>query len=261
MIVSTSAKTPNASSWSGHRVEEDDLDVEQDEEHRDQVEADPEAEVLLDLGGQAALVGLALDLVWRLGPEHAVGECEGGADADAQGEEDEGWQIGLQHRRRRYNRLCATLLHSAKGLYVEPTLHMWLGVAVLAANGVAGAWGAVAWLRGEPSVVFWYLLRVAQAAVVVQVVLGLLLLARGDSRRTGCTSPTGSPARGHPRQRGLMRVGAAQRELEAVGDVDALERREQIAARPAGGAREMGVMTIGALLIVTLALRAMQSGG
>src|SRR6266545_401074 len=40
----------------GYREQEDDLDVEQDEQHRDQVEADPEAEVLLDLGGQAALV-------------------------------------------------------------------------------------------------------------------------------------------------------------------------------------------------------------
>ena len=40
----------------GDRVEEDDLDVEEDEQHRDQVEADPEAEVLLHLGRQAALV-------------------------------------------------------------------------------------------------------------------------------------------------------------------------------------------------------------
>ena len=42
------------------RVEEDDLDVEEDEEHRDQVEADPEAEALLDVGGQPALVGVGL---------------------------------------------------------------------------------------------------------------------------------------------------------------------------------------------------------
>ena len=44
----------------GDRVEEDDLDVEQDEQHRDQVEADPEAEAALHVGRQAALVRLAL---------------------------------------------------------------------------------------------------------------------------------------------------------------------------------------------------------
>ena len=33
-------------------------------------------------------------------------------------------------------------------------------------NLLAGAWGAIAWLRRRPSVAFWYLLRVAQVAVV-----------------------------------------------------------------------------------------------
>ena len=68
-MVSTSAKVPNAFELDRHRVEEDDLDVEEDEQHRDQVEADPEAEALLDLGGQAALV--RVDGRWRaaaLGP-------------------------------------------------------------------------------------------------------------------------------------------------------------------------------------------------
>ena len=46
-----------------------------------------------------------------------------------------------------------------------------------------------------------------------------------------------------------------------MDDVDALERAEQvrIARRVALG--EMGVMTVGALLILTLALRAYQTGG
>ena len=58
----------------GDRVEEDDLDVEQDEEHRDQVEADPEAEVLRDVRRQAALVRLALDLARPPRPEQRVRE-------------------------------------------------------------------------------------------------------------------------------------------------------------------------------------------
>ena len=58
-----------------------------------------------------------------------------------------------------------------------------------------------------------------------------------------------------------MRAGVAQRELEEVEDVDALERAEQLALARRVALGEMGVMTIGALLIVTLALRAYQTGG
>jgi pseudouridine-5'-phosphate glycosidase len=58
-----------------------------------------------------------------------------------------------------------------------------------------------------------------------------------------------------------MRVGIAQRELEGVEDVDALERSEQVALAKRVALGEMGVMTVGALLILTLALRAYQTGG
>jgi hypothetical protein len=138
---------------------------------------------------------------------------------------------------------------------------VWLGVAVLATNGVAAAWGAVAWLRREPSVVFWYLLRVAQAVVAAQVVLGLLLLARGDSSPDGLHIAYGvSPLVVTFFSEGF-RVAAAQRELEGVADLDALERPEQILLARRVSLAEMGVMTIGLLLIVTLSLRAAQVGG
>ena len=58
-----------------------------------------------------------------------------------------------------------------------------------------------------------------------------------------------------------MRVGIAQRELEGVDDVEALERSEQVALAKRIALGEMGVMTVGALLILTLALRAFQTGG
>jgi hypothetical protein len=139
--------------------------------------------------------------------------------------------------------------------------HMWLGVAVLAANGVAGAWGAVAWLRGEPSVVFWYLLRAAQATVAAQVALGLLLLARGDSAPDGLHIAYGvSPLVISLFSEGF-RLAAAQREIEAAGDVDALDRPDRIMLARRVALAEMGVMTIGLLLIVTLSLRAMNTGG
>ena len=58
-----------------------------------------------------------------------------------------------------------------------------------------------------------------------------------------------------------MRVGVAQRELEEIDDVDALERSEQVAIARRVALAEMGVLTIGALLILTLSLRAYQTGG
>ena len=57
-----------------------------------------------------------------------------------------------------------------------------------------------------------------------------------------------------------MRVGAAQREMEGVDDLEALARGEQLALAPARGSGRDGVMTVGALLILTLALRATRAG-
>jgi hypothetical protein len=58
-----------------------------------------------------------------------------------------------------------------------------------------------------------------------------------------------------------MRISAAQHELEGIDDVDALDQTEQRAVARRVVMREMGVMTIGTLLIVTLALRAGASAG
>ena len=65
------------------------------------------------------------------------------------------------------------------------TAHLLIGIAVLASNLIAGVWGAVAWLRARPSVVFWYLLRAAQATVVIQVLAGSILLLLGDEAPDG----------------------------------------------------------------------------
>ena len=140
---------------------------------------------------------------------------------------------------------------------------MVLGIAVLVANAVASGWGAVAWARRDArgSIVFWPLLRVAQATVVVQAVVGFLLLASGESAPDGLHVIYGvSPLVVSLVSEG-MRVGVAQRELEDVDDVDALPRAEQVALARRVALAEMGVMTVGALLILTLALRAYQTGG
>ena len=140
---------------------------------------------------------------------------------------------------------------------------MVVGIAVLATNLVAAAWGAIGWIRKDAraSIVFWPLLRAAQAAVVVEAVVGLLLVARGASAPDGLHIAYGiAPLLISLVSEG-MRAAVAQRELEGVEDLDALESGDQVALAKRVALGEMGVMTVGALLILTLALRAFQTGG
>jgi hypothetical protein len=140
---------------------------------------------------------------------------------------------------------------------------MALGIAVLVSNGAAAAWGGATWLRKEPrwSIGFWPLLRVAQATVAMEVILGLLLTARGASAPDGLHIAYGISLLVIALVSEGMRAGVAQRELDGVEDLDALERSEQVALARRVALAEVGVMTVGALLILTLALRAYQTGG
>jgi hypothetical protein len=140
---------------------------------------------------------------------------------------------------------------------------MVVGIAVLLSNAVAAGWGAIGWLRKDAraSLVFWPLLRAAQATVAVEVLLGFLLLARGASAPDGLHVAYGVAPLVITVISEAMRAGIAQRELEDVEDVDALDRGQQVSLAKRVALGEMGVMTVGALLIVTLALRAYQTGG
>jgi hypothetical protein len=140
---------------------------------------------------------------------------------------------------------------------------MVLGIAVLGTNAVAAAWGGIGWLRhhARAAIAFWPLLRVAQATVVVQALVGFLLLARGASAPDGLHVAYGIAPLLISLISEAMRAGVAHRELEGIEDVDALDRSEQVAVARRVALGEMGVMTIGTLLIVTLALRAYQTGG
>lgn len=133
-------------------------------------------------------------------------------------------------------------------------LHLIGGVAVLATNLLAGAWGGAAWLRQRPSVAFWYLLRVAQAAVVVQVMLGGALLLGGreadELHYLYGVLPLVVSLFAE-----AARSGAAERELTGL-DFDSLPRDRQRLVALAIVRRETGIMTLASLLIVFLALRA-----
>ncbi len=140
---------------------------------------------------------------------------------------------------------------------------MIVGIAVVVSNAVAAGWGALSWLRKDAraSITFWPLLRVAQATVVVQAVVGFILLARGLAAPDGLHVVYGVAPLVISLVSEGMRAGVAQRELEGVDDVDALKRAEQVTLARRVALNEMGVMTVGALLILTLALRAFQTGG
>jgi hypothetical protein len=140
---------------------------------------------------------------------------------------------------------------------------MVVGIAVLATNLVAAGWGVIGWLRKDAraSIVFWPLLRLAQATVVIQAVIGFLLVARGASSPDGLHIVYGVAPLVVALVSEGMRVGIAQRELEGVDDLEALDRSEQVTLAKRIALGEMGVMTVGALLILTLALRAYQTGG
>ena len=56
-------------------------------------------------------------------------------------------------------------------------------------------------------------------------------------------------------------VADVEERIEAAGDINSLDRREQILLARRVVLREIGTMTIGAILIVTLALRAASTGG
>jgi len=133
-------------------------------------------------------------------------------------------------------------------------VHLVVGICLLAANLVAGVWGGYSWLERKPSAGFWYALRIAQATVVLQALLGLLLVFTG-----------------HPGDElhilygvlplvvsllaEVIRLGSASAEL---GDLDiqslAPERQTQLAMLILR--RDTGIMATASLVIFFLALRA-----
>ncbi len=138
--------------------------------------------------------------------------------------------------------------------------HLVVGVAVLLLNLVAGSVGGIAWFRDRPSIPFWYLLRGAQTAVFLQVMLGGLLVFTGHK-----------PANNLHYLYGILpllisllaesaRVGAAQREL-ADTDFESLPADRQQSLAFAIVRREMGIMAVSCGVIFFLALRAASTSG
>jgi hypothetical protein len=141
-------------------------------------------------------------------------------------------------------------------------VHAIVGIATLFLNVAAAVWGGVAWMRGSPSVSFWYALRVAQLSVVLEVVLGAVRLAQGAKPPDSLHYVYGVAPLVVALVTEAMRATAAAREIDALeADPDSLPRREQVLLARRVVVREIGIMTVGLILVVTLLLRAAQSGG
>jgi ABC-type phosphate transport system auxiliary subunit len=134
-------------------------------------------------------------------------------------------------------------------------VHLVVGVALIGLNLLAAAWGGVAWLRGRASIAFWYLLRAAQVSVFFQVMLGSLLVVTGHEAADGLhylygvlPLPVSLLAEG-------ARTGAAEREIGEL-EFESLPSDQQRTIALAIVRREMGIMTVGCIVIFFLALRA-----
>lgn len=139
-------------------------------------------------------------------------------------------------------------------------VHITLGVAVVAVNLAAGAWGAWAWWQERPAPGFWPLLRTGQALVAVEAALGGALILGGEE-----LPPLHLVYGLTPLAVALfaeqLRAVAAQTELDRRGldgrdAVAALSEEERRGLVRAIVRREIGVMAASAVVVAVLGVRA-----
>jgi hypothetical protein len=135
-----------------------------------------------------------------------------------------------------------------------PEVHLVVGVCLIAANLVAGVWGGYSWLERRPSAGFWYALRIAQATVILQTLLGLLLVFSGHHAEElhvlyGVLPLVVSLLAE------VVRAGSAQYEIGDL-DVRSLPEERQTQLAMAIVRRDIGIMATACLVIFLIALRA-----
>ena len=135
-----------------------------------------------------------------------------------------------------------------------PEVHLVVGVALIAANLAAGVWGGIEWLERRPSAGFWYALRVAQATVILQALLGLLLVFTG-SEGDELHILYGSLPLAVSLLAEVIRIGSAQQELGDL-DIHSLPEERQTEIALAILRRDTGIMAVACLVIFFVALRA-----
>lgn len=140
----------------------------------------------------------------------------------------------------------------------------WGAVAVAASNAVPAVLGAWRWRRGEASRAFWLLLRAAQVAALAYAVAVGALAAAGHAASEQLFYLYALLPLAVAFVAEQLRVASAQtildqRGLDGAQAVGGLPEAEQHAVVAAIVRREMGVMTLSALVVVFLALRAAET--
>lgn len=146
------------------------------------------------------------------------------------------------------------------------TVHLVLGISVIAVNLLAGLLGAWCWYRVHPSTAFWRILRTGQALILVQVLLGALLLVLGHQPSDDLHILYGVLPLVVSFLAEQLRIGSADAILAARGhesaaDVGKLPENEQRVVVLSIVRRETGVMTVACFVVVFLALRAATTSG
>lgn len=141
-----------------------------------------------------------------------------------------------------------------------PEVHLVVGCLLIVLNLGAFLVGGIAWFRDRASVPFWYLLRAAQASVILQALLGALLVMTNHEPPDDLHYLYGILPLVVSFLAEGARAGAAQRELGEV-DFESLPGEQQQSIALAIVRREMGIMTVSCGVIFFLALRAAGTSG
>ncbi len=144
-------------------------------------------------------------------------------------------------------------------------VHLVVGVVAISLNGCAGLLGAWRWWRVQASRLFWILLRAGQAAIVVEVALGGVLVLLGH-KPAGLhvlygVLPVVVSFLGEQLRLVSAEMVLGSRGFGSAAEVGQLAEEEQRKVALAIVQREMGVMTIAALVIVVLLARAAMTAG
>jgi hypothetical protein len=144
-------------------------------------------------------------------------------------------------------------------------VHLVVGILCVVLTGAAGLWGAWCWYRVRQSRVFWWLLRGGQAAVVVELALGGVLLVLGK-KASSLHLIYGLLPLAVSLIAEQLRIASAQMVLDsrgfdspaAVGELPESEQRVVVVSIVQ---RELGVMVLAALVIAVLLVRAAGTAG
>jgi hypothetical protein len=144
-------------------------------------------------------------------------------------------------------------------------VHLVIGVLSIVLISGAGLWGAWCWYRVRTSQLFWRLLRVGQAVIVLEVALGGVLLIIGYKEPSlhliyGLL-PLAVSFIGEQ-----LRIAATQsvldkRGFESSAEVGRLPEDEQRALVISIVQRELGVMVLAAFVMAVLLARAAGTAG